>query len=76
MAENTYNVGDRVEVNINRVVQIYPLVTEEQPYAATIITYDEVEEGGETSYIYRLSVDGLGDTYTATEVNGALVVGG
>ena len=70
---NSYNVGDRVQVNIERTVQLYPLVTEELPYAATVITYEEVDDGqGGTEYVYRLSVDGLGDTYTATEgdING------
>ena len=73
---NTYEVGDVVKVNIERVISIYPLETETKPYSATVLTYDEVTEGGETNYIYRLSVAGLGDTYIATEVDGDLQVDG
>ena len=73
---STYEVGDRVVVNIDVVTKIYPYTTISRPFAATIITYDEEETEAGTSYVYRLSVDGLGNTYKATEVNGQLQIGG
>lgn len=52
MAE-TYEVGTKVKVNID-----------DQPYAGTIITYDE-----ETPTTYKVSVDGFGKVLSLTDDN-------
>ena len=62
---NLYNIADRVEVIIRREEDG---VTTENPYAATVITYETYkDESDQDAYRYRLSVDGWGDTLLAEE---------
>lgn len=64
---NLYNVADRVEVII-RTEDEEGQVISENPYAATVVTYEEYTDGqGQDAYRYRLSVDGWGDTLLAEE---------
>ena len=75
--ENLYNVGDRVEVLLHRTVVKHKETLEfEDHYAGTIITYRLLKhrDTGEYYYLYKVSVDGLGDIVFAKEYNQALLV--
>lgn len=67
---NSYNVGDRVEVILHRVVNKNGTdITFEDHYAGTILTYRLLKDRdtGEPFYLYKVSVDGLGDIVFAKE---------
>ena len=75
--ENLYNVGDKVEVLLHRtVVKHGETLQFEDHYAGTILTYRLLNdrETKEPFYLYKVSVDGLGDIVFAKELDQVLSV--
>lgn len=75
--KNLYNVGDRVEVLLHRTVVKHKETLEyEDHYAGTILTYRLLNDRvtGEPYYLYKVSVDGLGDIVFAKELNQTLSI--
>lgn len=68
---NSYNVNDRVELYFKRkCVHNGQPIEFDDPYAGTIITYRLLTDKttGEPYYLYKVSVDGIGDIVFAKEV--------
>ena len=68
---NSYNVGDRVEIILHRIVDKDGTnITFEYHYAGIILTYRLLKDRdtNEPFYLYKVSVDGLGDIVFAKEM--------
>ena len=68
---NSYNVGDRVEIILHRIVDKDGTnITFEDDYAGIILTYRLLKDRdtNEPFYLYKVSVDGLGDIVFAKEM--------
>ena len=68
---NSYNVGDRVEIILHRIVdKDRTNITFEDHYAGIILTYRLLKDRdtNEPFYLYKVSVDGLGDIVFAKEM--------
>ena len=68
---NSYNVGDRVEIILHRIVDKDSTnITFEDHYAGIILTYRLLKDRdtNEPFYLYKVSVDGLGDIVFAKEM--------